>query len=107
MIGEYILNEHGEPVLLKDRSKWAEWMGNPEHVIVRQEEVGESRISTVFLGLNYNFESDGSPPILWETMVFNGPLDQLQVCCAGSREQAEAMHRETVERVKAHAMKEG
>lgn len=35
-----------------------------------------SRISTVFLQVNHAF-GDG-PPILFETMVFGGPLDGLQ-----------------------------
>ena len=40
------------------------------------------------------------PPVLWETMVFGGKLDQEQARCSGNREQAEAMHNEMVERVK-------
>jgi hypothetical protein len=40
------------------------------------------------------------PPILWETMVFGGPMDQEQDRCGGSREQAEAMHAHMVKRVK-------
>jgi hypothetical protein len=35
------------------------------------------RISTVFLGIDHNLEGDG-PPLLFETMVFGGKLDQEQ-----------------------------
>lgn len=31
-------------------------------------------VSTVFLGLDHNF-GDGSKPILFETLVFGGPMD--------------------------------
>jgi hypothetical protein len=34
-------------------------------------------ISTVFLGLDHSWEPTG-PPILFETMIFRGPLDQWQ-----------------------------
>lgn len=34
-------------------------------------------VSTVFLALDHNWDSDGQP-ILFETMVFGGPLDQYQ-----------------------------
>lgn len=60
--------------------------------------VGDSKISTVFLGLDHSFGS--SSPVLWETMVFGGELDQEQDRCSGSREQAEAMHARMVEKVK-------
>ncbi len=56
------------------------------------------KVSTVFLGLDHNF-GDG-PPILWETLVFGGPMNGQQTRCAGSREQAEAMHEKMVQLVK-------
>ena len=34
------------------------------------------QISTVFLGLDHAFGS--GPPILWETMIFGGLLDEFQ-----------------------------
>ena len=52
----------------------------------------------VFLGLDHAF--GGGAPVLWETMVFGGKLDQEQDRCSGSREQAEAMHARMVEKVK-------
>jgi hypothetical protein len=61
--------------------------------------IGDSRISTVFLGLDHNWSGRGRP-VLWESMVFGGKLDQEQDRCSGSREQAEVMHARMVERVK-------
>jgi hypothetical protein len=60
-----------------------------------------AEVSTVFLGLDYSFEHHGRGPILWETMVFGGPLDEEMDRCGGTREQAEAMHAAMVERVRA------
>lgn len=41
---------------------------------VARDEIGEATVSTVFLTLDHNF-GDG-PPVLFETLVFGGPLDQ-------------------------------
>jgi hypothetical protein len=96
--GRYIL-VRGKPVPEPDLFKWGAWFQDSEKRIVRQEHIGPSMVSTVFLGLDHNW-SDG-PPILWETMVFGGKLDQEQNRCSGNKEQAEAMHHDMVERVKA------
>jgi hypothetical protein len=61
--------------------------------------IGDAKVSTVFLGLDHSFSEDG-PPILWETMVFGGELDQETDRCSGTREQAEAMHKKMCEQVK-------
>jgi hypothetical protein len=37
----------------------------------------ECRVSTVFLGIDHRFHGNG-PPLLFETMIFGGPLDQEQ-----------------------------
>jgi len=72
---------------------------------VKQEQVGEFWVSTVFLGLDYNWEPSG-PPILWETMVFLKDHEGIRYGedidmdrCSGSREQALAMHAAMVEHV--------
>ena len=97
--GLYILDACGKPTPEPDVLKWAQWFRTADRK-VGDERIGESRISPVFLGLDHGW---GSPvPVLWETMVFGGPLDQEQSRCAGSREQAEAMHAKMVQRVKAH-----
>lgn len=75
MIGYYTLSDDGEPVLCDDIRRWGSWFRQHDRSIGR-DEVDGVRISTVFLGIDHQF-GDG-PPILWETMVFGGPLDQEQ-----------------------------
>lgn len=93
----YILDPRGEPTAVSDLMTWAQWFESSSKArIVAQEYIGERMVSTVFLGLDYRFSGYG-PPILWETMVFNKRRDCLYVeRCPGSREQAEAMHANTV-----------
>lgn len=90
-----------------DLFKWAVWYGSNER-IVKQEWVDNVRISTVFLGLNYNFSGQG-PPVLWETMTFSNRQDWNRETdrCAGNREQAQAMHAQMVERVREKLAKRG
>lgn len=95
----YVLDENGNPRAEPDLEKWGRWMQSG-NTIVAKEQLGASTVSTVFLGVDYNF-SRGGPPILWETMVFGGEMDQEMDRCSGSREQAEAMHLKMVQRVKA------
>jgi hypothetical protein len=95
---KYILNEKGEPVAEPDLAKWGQQFEQTERRRVAREQIGEATISTVFLGLDHGW--GGGPPVLWETMVFGGVLDQECDRCSGSREQAEAMHARMVARVK-------
>ena len=94
----YTLDEKWNPVAEPDLMKWARWFNTAKRHI-GNETIGDSQISTVFLGVDHGF--DGGSPVLWETMVFGGKLDQEQDRCSGSREQAEAMHAKMLERVRA------
>lgn len=99
----YILNEHGNPVPEPDTLKWAKWFEKSNRV-VGYELIGESRVSAVFLGIDHGgfcCSTGEYRPILWETMIFGGPLDQDQDRCSGNQEQAMAMHQEMVKRVHA------
>ena len=88
----YILDASGEPVPEPDLIKWGHWFEDPRHRIVARDQLGPLTVSTVFLGVDHNFLPDG-PPILWETMVFDADRRDLHMDrCAGSREQAIAMH---------------
>jgi hypothetical protein len=94
--GHWILDENRIPRQV-DLYTWAKWFGEGDR-IVRQEWIGNIWISTVFLGLDHNFSNTG-PPILWETMMFSNRknVDQNYMTrCAGSWEQAEAMHEAAV-----------
>lgn len=74
----YILDEQGEPVPctdLKTLSAW--WANNPDRHVARDELPGDVLVSTVFLALDHADWQVG-PPVLWETMVFGGPLNGAQ-----------------------------
>ena len=89
----YVLNEKGDPALEPDLEKWADWMQDPEHVILAQVKIEPHWfLSTVFLGMDYRFSCAPATPILWETMIWEKDADCYQDRCSGSLEQAEAMH---------------
>lgn len=92
----WILDEKGRPVPV-DLFTWAKWFGTAERIVFH-ETIAQNRISTIFLGIDHGPLGDG-PPILWETMTFGAKLDQEMLRCAGSKEQAEAMHEEMVKAV--------
>ena len=46
--------------------------------IVERTEIGNVKVSTVFLGIDHSFGA-GSKPVLFETMIFGGKYDQYQV----------------------------
>lgn len=103
----YILKD-GKPVLV-DSMTWAYWFQKVrKERIVKQERIGKYRVSTVFLGLDHNWNPKG-PPILWETMVFKGDPkpppseswdDIAMDRCSGNWEQAEAMHERMCKKVR-------
>jgi hypothetical protein len=118
-LGQYILDERGNPMPATSLLSWAKWLETHErHLALTTFAWG--RVSTVFLGLDHNFysrpENDplGYKPVLWETMVFVHPgemdrsewapvsdalmeLDQEQRRYS-SQEEALLGHREMVER---------
>lgn len=53
------------------------WYENPENRRVGRTEQAGISVSTVFLGIDHG-GWDGGPPILFESMVFGGPMDQHQ-----------------------------
>lgn len=94
----YILDDKGNPVFEPDLFKWSDWFASNKIIHVASEIVFGVRVSTVFLGLDYNYTGKGEP-ILWETMIFGGKLNQQQKRCSGNRERALEMHAEMVEHV--------
>lgn len=93
----YILDEKQNPVQV-DVIAWAKWWRkNDRRVAV--DTVGNVRISTVFLGSDHSFRDVGRP-IIFETMVFGGGLDQ-ECERTSTWNEAEVVHERMVERVKA------
>lgn len=98
----YILNKAGQPVRCNDLAIWEMWMADKERRMVNHAQVGNFLVSTAFIGVTASYTDDGKP-MLWETLVrkiwtgTNGLLcetDGKVTRCAGTREQAEAQHRE-------------
>jgi hypothetical protein len=95
MSEHYILK--GREAVPVDMMTWARWFEKGNRVLKR-ETIGNADVSTVFLGLNHQF-GDG-PPMIFETMVFGGELDQEQDRCS-TYDEAERMHERMVDKVKA------
>lgn len=93
--GRYILNDEHEAIPIPDLMEWAEWFESPEHRRVAETRRGPVWISTVFLGLDHSFYE--GPPILFETVIFGGIMDQYQVRCSTYAE-AEAQHKAVCKR---------
>ena len=99
MSGYYILRDH--EAVPCDIMMWAKWL--EDHRTKRrvaQDKIGEVRISTVFLGLDHSFGN--GQPLIFETMVFGGPLDQEEVRYS-TWEEAERGHAVMVARVRKEA----
>jgi hypothetical protein len=84
------------PIVEPNIREWDAWMKIADHRTVLRSKIGEVIISTVFLGLDHSFS--GGPPILFETLVFGGQLDQEMTRCS-TWEDAEIMHKLMCERV--------
>jgi len=93
---KYILDADGHPQPEGDILAWAQWMGTGDNKVIKREQVGRVRVSTVFLGLDHGWGS--GELLLWETMVFGGKLDGLCERYA-SRADALAGHANVVARV--------
>lgn len=90
MTDKYILD--GRIVVAADLMTWARWFETADRRVAA-DEIGEVRISTVFLGINHRWD-DGAP-LVFETMIFGGEHDQYQTR-ASTWDEAEAQHAEAV-----------
>lgn len=69
----YVLDADGKPLPCEDLLAWARWYEDADRLVALDEPVPGQKVSTVFLGLDHQFGK--GPPVLWESMVFGGPLD--------------------------------
>ena len=90
----YYLNGK-EVIACEDVIEWAQKF-EFENRTIEKTEINEILISTVFLGVNYNFGN--GDPLLFETMVFGGKLDGEQDRYS-TWDEAEKGHQEMVKRV--------
>jgi hypothetical protein len=72
----YVLDadNHLVPV---DMWTWAMWLEGANRHVADTGITSQVRVSTVFIGLDHRIFGDG-PPLVFETMIFGGPLDQEQ-----------------------------
>jgi hypothetical protein len=79
VIGQtYILGSDGKPQLCEDRTVWGLWFGDANNRMIQRDYVGDvAEVSTVFLGIDHGW-TEGEEPVLFETMIFGGPLDKAQ-----------------------------
>jgi hypothetical protein len=91
---QYIL-EGKNPVKEEDWLKWAKSGSAGKRAAL--DRVGESVISTVFIGVDYS--DFVGRPLLFETMVFGGELDGEMERCS-TWEEAELQHKQMVDKVK-------
>lgn len=86
------------PVPEPDLLAWARWFEAADRR-VDETFVGDTRISTIFLGLDHRMVGDG-PPILFETMTFGDGEGGIMRRCSTWLE-AERQHAEVVAEVRA------
>jgi hypothetical protein len=92
----YKLDGH-KPVAVHDIREWAMWFETADRRVA-EDTIDGQRVSTVFLGVDHNFSGDG-PPILFETLVFGGPLDGEGGRCS-TWEEAKEQHWAIVSRLR-------
>jgi len=79
-------------VACDDLMTWAKWIETADRHVA-EDTVRGVRVSTVFLGI------DLREPLLFETMIFEGPLDQ-EMDRYSTWEEAEVGHKAMIEKVK-------
>lgn len=100
-LGLYVLSEIGGEPISVSLDQWARDSHDGWHI--DKTEIHDALVSTVFLGMDHRHNGEG-PPVLWETMVFGGPLDEHQWRYT-SRDDAVAGHAKTVAEVEAATVK--
>lgn len=100
----YLLGDDGEPVGPVDEKTYSAsgLMFSPDRTIARDELDDGSVVSTVFLGLDHQFFSDG-PPLLFETLVFPADDSEGLMYRTFSRTAALACHDQVVAEMKAES----
>lgn len=102
----WVLSGH-TPVIATDRNEWAKMFDHGSRIL-KQEHVGTTWVSTVFLGMDHSFSAMSGHrdhvPDLFETMVF--PKEDHEVWAdyqerSRSWDEAMKIHRRVVRRLKA------
>jgi hypothetical protein len=100
-MSHYYMLDGKTPVPCDDINKWGAWFNYPGVQRVDCTEVGQVKVSTVFLGIDHSFGN--GPPLLFETMIFGLQTDQDQGRCS-TWDEAVEMHRAAVEHVRLESL---
>ena len=96
-MSKYILKDK-IAIPCEDLLEWSTWIETADRRVKVTELENNIRISTVFLGISYQFDDDDEKSLLFETMVFGGYLhEDLERC--STWEEAEFQHFRMVEKV--------
>lgn len=93
----YTLDANHQPVET-DLHGWGRMLDDRKGRTVGVDEVNGLRVSTVFLGMNHNYDADG-PPLLFETMVFGGEDEPMWRY--STWDEAQAGHQRVVDALRA------
>jgi len=93
--GKYKLDGH-KVVLCENLNEWAKWYETADRDVAKTAITEEITVSTVFLSLDHNLGK--GKPVLFETMIFGGLLDE-DMERYGTWDEAEAGHKRWVEKV--------
>ena len=69
MMGAFYFGWEGEPITI---AQWVRLFEDERHI--GDDELGDVRVSTVWIGLDHGLGLSG-PPLIFETMIFGGELD--------------------------------
>ena len=72
----YLLDENKKPYGVSMEESLV-LCGNPDMKVTKFEEIGDVKVSTVFLSMDHAWIGEPGP-VLWETMVFGGEHDGYQ-----------------------------
>ena len=110
--GLYILDDDHSILPAKSLVEWSQFMADTDRRVA-ESTIGPWEVSTIFLGMDHNFDKKSSTPLLFETKVSrNRPIEEgeLYIIDASGREdiqehcstwsQAEAQHQLIVAKVR-------
>lgn len=93
----YALDADNQVIEIADLIAWAHWFEHANRIVGYTQITSEIYVSTVFLGLDHRIWGEG-PPLLFETIIFGGPLDPLDYAMwrYSSWDDADTGHRAAV-----------
>ncbi len=93
----YFILDENKNAIPASLFEWADFFENADRH-VKEDCINDYRISTVFLGLNHNYDPFDNKPHIFETMVFKGDIGSDIYCDRyATRQEAEDGHARAVQ----------